>query len=157
MGAGSAHPHREFCAERRQSSGCRPGPIVADAPEGASAKAPSQVAAEAPPASHKGAPTVADTRRAATARATATATATAHGHFVQLGAFHSKEQAQTQWKQLAAKFPSELKSLKPDYVEGQSKHGALVRLRVPMSSVAAAKGLCGTLKKHAQSCVPLTV
>jgi hypothetical protein len=134
-----------------------PAPIVADAPEGASAKAPSQVAAEAPPAAHKGSPTVADTRRAATARATATAAATAHGHFVQLGAFHSKEQAQTQWKQLAAKFPSELKSLKPDYVEGQSKHGALVRLRVPMSSVAAAKGLCGTLKKHAQSCVPLTV
>jgi cell division protein FtsN len=103
---------------------------------------------------------VADTRRAATAHATVAdtrRTAATHGHFVQLGAFHSKEQAQNQWKHLAAKFPTELKSLKPDYVEGQSKHGALYRLRVPMSSVAAAKGLCGTLKKHAQSCVALTV
>jgi cell division septation protein DedD len=131
---------------------------AAEAPEGASAKAaPSLAAAEAAPAAHKGAATVADTRRAASARATRAAAPTAHGHFVQLGAFRSKQQAQNQWKHLAARFPTELKSLKPDYVEGQSKHGALYRLRVPMSSVAAAKGLCGTLKKHAQSCVALTV
>jgi cell division septation protein DedD len=87
----------------------------------------------------------------------ASATASAHGHFAQLGAFQSKAQAQTQWKQLEAKFPTELKSLKPDYVEGHTQHGAVVRLRVPMSSVAAAKGLCGTLKKHAQPCVAVTV
>jgi cell division septation protein DedD len=77
-------------------------------------------------------------------------------NFVQLGAFHSKERAQSQWKQLAAKFPAELKSLKPDYVQGPSKHGTVYRLRVPVSSVAAAKGLCGTLKKHSQLCVPVT-
>jgi len=135
-----------------------PAPAAADA---AVAPPVHASAAEAAPAPHKGAPTVADTRRAATAQATAhaaaaTAPAAAHGHFVQLGAFHSKEQAQTQWKRLAARFPAELKSLKPDYVSGPSKHGSVVRLRVPMSSVAAAKGLCGTLKKHAQSCVPVT-
>jgi cell division septation protein DedD len=82
--------------------------------------------------------------------------AAAPTNFVQLGAFHSKERAQSQWKQLAAKFPTELKSLKPDYVQGQSKHGTVYRLRVPVSSVAAAKGLCGTLKKHSQLCVPVT-
>jgi cell division septation protein DedD len=77
-------------------------------------------------------------------------------NFVQLGAFRSKERAQSEWKQLAAKFPTELKSLKPDYVQGQSKHGTVYRLRVPVSSVAAAKGLCGALKKHSQLCVPVT-
>jgi cell division septation protein DedD len=92
----------------------------------------------------------------AAVKAAPAASALVHGNFVQLGAFRSKERAQTQWKQLAAKFPTELKSLKPDYVEGSSKTGPIYRLRVPMSSVAAAKGLCGTLKKHAQWCVPVT-
>ncbi|HWW22134.1 MAG TPA: SPOR domain-containing protein [Steroidobacteraceae bacterium] len=79
-----------------------------------------------------------------------------HANFVQLGAFSSKERAQSQWETLAARFPTELKSLKPDYVPGKSKHGTVYRLRVPVSSVAAAKGLCGTLKKHSQLCVPVT-
>jgi hypothetical protein len=74
-------------------------------------------------------------------------------HYVQLGAFSTKERAQSEWKQLSARFPSELKSLKPDYVAGSSKHGTVYRLRVPVSSVAAGKGLCGTLQKHSQKCV----
>jgi hypothetical protein len=81
---------------------------------------------------------------------------TVHSNFVQLGAFHSKQSAQSEWKQLAARFPTELKSLKPDYVQGKSKHGVVYRLRVPVSSVAAGKGLCGTLKKHQQLCVPVS-
>jgi cell division septation protein DedD len=87
---------------------------------------------------------------------TAKSGAAAHGNFVQLGAFSSKERAQSEWKTLAARFPTELKSLKPDYVQGTSKHGTVYRLRVPVSSVAAGKGLCGTLKKHSQLCVPVT-
>jgi cell division septation protein DedD len=83
------------------------------------------------------------------------ALASAHGPFVQLGAFSSKERAQSEWKQLSAKFPSELKALKPSYVEGSSKAGPVYRLRVPVSSVTAAKGLCDSLKKHAQRCVPV--
>jgi cell division septation protein DedD len=78
------------------------------------------------------------------------------GEFVQLGAFSTKARAQSEWKQISTRFPSEFKSLKPDYVEGTSKHGTVYRLRVPVSSVAAAKGLCGTLKKHSQQCVPVT-
>jgi cell division septation protein DedD len=82
--------------------------------------------------------------------------ATSHGNYVQLGAFKTKERAQSEWKTLSARFPSELKALKPDYVEGPSKHGTVYRLRVAVSSVAAAKGLCDQLKKHAQLCVPVT-
>jgi cell division septation protein DedD len=77
-------------------------------------------------------------------------------HYVQLGAFSTKARAQSEWKQVSTRFPNEFKSLKPDYVEGTSKHGTVYRLRVPVSSVAAAKGLCGTLKKHSQLCVPVT-
>jgi cell division septation protein DedD len=92
----------------------------------------------------------------ASAKPAAKSGASAHGNFVQLGAFSSRERAQSEWKTLAARFPTELKSLKPDYVQGTSKHGTVFRLRVPVSSVAAAKGLCGTLKKHSQLCVPVT-
>jgi cell division septation protein DedD len=84
------------------------------------------------------------------------AKAAAPGNFVQLGAFSSKQRAQSEWKLLAARFPSELKSLKPAYVRGKSKNGTVYRLRVPVASVDAAKGLCGALKKHQQLCVPGT-
>jgi len=80
----------------------------------------------------------------------------AHGNFVQLGAFSSRARAQSEWKQLAAKFPSELKTLKPDYVEGTAKGGHVYKLRVPVSSVAAARDLCGALKKHSQRCLAVT-
>jgi hypothetical protein len=82
--------------------------------------------------------------------------AATHGNFVQLGAFSTRARAQSEWKQVSARFPDEFKSLKPDYVAGKSKSGTVYRLRVPVSSVAAAKGLCGALKKHAQICVPVT-
>ena len=79
-----------------------------------------------------------------------------HGHFVQLGAFHSKARAESEWKKLSSRYPSELKSLKPHYVAGKSKSGPVYRLRVGMSSEADARGLCATLKKHSQVCVPVT-
>jgi cell division septation protein DedD len=79
-----------------------------------------------------------------------------HGHFVQLGAFHSKARAESEWKKLSSRYPSELKLLKPHYVEGKSKSGPVYKLRVGMSSDADARGLCATLKKHSQVCVPVT-
>jgi len=88
---------------------------------------------------------------------TASAATAAHGNFVQLGAFKSKQRAQSEWKQLSAKFPSELKTLKPAYVEGSSKAGPVFRLRVPVSSLSAAKGLCDSLKKHSARCVAVAV
>jgi hypothetical protein len=99
---------------------------------------------------HVSAPTIATA--APTPKPTPTP-ATAHGSYVQLGAFRTKERAQTEWKTLSAKFPGELKSLKPDYVQSSSAQGTVYRLRVPMSSVATAKGLCEELKKHSQLCI----
>jgi hypothetical protein len=114
---------------------------TAPAPSSAKAPAPKPVPAGAPP-KHVAATKVASA-------------APSHSNYVQLGAFRTKARAQSEWQSLSAKFPAELKSLKPDYVEGQSKHGTVYRLRVPVSSVTAAKGLCGQLKKHAQLCVPV--
>jgi cell division septation protein DedD len=78
------------------------------------------------------------------------------GHFVQLGAFHSKASAEVAWKKLSAKYPSELKSLKPHFIAAKSKSGSVTKLRVGVSSASDAKGLCATLKKHSQVCVPVT-
>lgn len=79
-----------------------------------------------------------------------------HDHFVQLGAFHSKARAQSEWKLLSAKYPSELKSLKPHVVAGKSKSGPVYKLRVSVHSATDARGLCAKLKKHSQVCVPVT-
>jgi cell division septation protein DedD len=79
-----------------------------------------------------------------------------HGHFVQLGAFHSKARAESEWKLLSAKYPSELKSLKPHYVPGKYKSGPVYKLRVSVPSATEATGLCAKLKKHSQVCVPVT-
>jgi cell division septation protein DedD len=84
------------------------------------------------------------------------ASASERGHFVQLGAFHSKERAESEWKKLSARYPSEFKSLTPHYVAGKSKSGPVYKLRVGMSSASDARGLCATLKKHSQVCVPVT-
>lgn len=104
----------------------------------------------------KSAATTSATRSASLATSHAPTTHVAsggHGHVVQLGAFSSRERAQSEWKTLAAKFPTQLKSLKPDYQPVKSKTGMVYRLRVPVASAEAASGLCGTLKKHAQTCV----
>jgi outer membrane murein-binding lipoprotein Lpp len=79
-----------------------------------------------------------------------------HGHFVQLGAYHSKARAESEWKILAAKYPSELKSLKPHFVPGKSRNGPVYKLRVSVPSATDATGLCARLKKHSQVCVPVT-
>lgn len=79
-----------------------------------------------------------------------------HGHFAQLGAFRTKARAEAEWKALSAKYPSELKSLKPHYIEIKSKGATVYKLRVEMSSVSEARGLCAKLKKHSQVCVPVT-
>ena len=96
------------------------------------------------------------TGRTAAGASSKVASASEHGHFVQLGAFHSKARAESEWKKLSSRYPSELKSLKPHYVEGKSKSGPVYKLRVGMSSEGDARGLCATLKKHSQVCVPVT-
>lgn len=82
--------------------------------------------------------------------------ASAGGHLVQLGAFHTKERAQTEWKQLVARYPSQLKTLTPRFVAGHSKGGTVYRLQVRVATANGAKGLCSSLKRHSQVCVPVT-
>lgn len=84
------------------------------------------------------------------------ASATARDHFVQLGAFQSKARAESQWKLLSAKYPKQLQALTPRYLAGKSKHGSIYRLQVGVPSATSAKGLCASLKKHSQACVPVS-
>jgi hypothetical protein len=133
-------------AVRATSPPAAASPAVVDVPRNAAV--PTRVAES----KHLPAPKVAS----AAPTVTPPLSATTHGSYVQLGAFSSRERAQAEWKTLSAKFPAELKSLKPDYVQGSSGQGTVYRLRVPMSSVATAKGLCEELKKRSQLCIAAT-
>jgi cell division septation protein DedD len=120
-------------------------PISASGPAVAAKPATSTPAASAAP---KSAP-------APGAPGSSVASSGEHGHFVQLGAFHSKARAESEWKKLSARYPSEFKSLRPHYVAAKSKGVEVYKLRARVSSLADARGLCATLKKHAQVCVPV--
>jgi hypothetical protein len=115
-------------------------------------------AVSAPPvAAEKPASTKGAAMRHAGAQGASTKLASAKGaHFVQLGAYHSKARAESEWKLLAAKYPSELKSLKPHFVPGKYKSGPVYKLRVSVPSASDATDLCTRLKKHSQACVPVT-
>jgi SPOR domain len=84
------------------------------------------------------------------------AMAAANAQYVQLGAFSSQAHAQWQWKRLSAKFSKELGALTPRYAAGKSGARGVVRLQVAVGSHAQAAALCGKLKAHGQSCVPVT-
>jgi len=154
------HPDSKWAQEARirvenfAQSGASGGKVAsanAAAPAGAATTA--SQAATAAPAGENAAPGAA--KRHAGAAGTQVASAK-RGHFVQLGAYHSKARAESEWKLLAAKYPSELKSLQPNYVAGKSKSGPVYKLRVSVPSATDATGLCAKLKKHSQVCVPVT-
>jgi cell division septation protein DedD len=128
------------------------GPLPAAKP----ATAPPAAAAAAKPAPVKSAATRPASAPRANAASTKLASATEHGHFAQLGAFRSKARAESEWNKLSAKYPAELKSLKPHFVAVKSKSETVYKLRVAMPSTSAARGLCATLRKHSQVCVPVT-
>ncbi len=71
---------------------------------------------------------------------------------LQLGAFRSRARAESEWRQLKARF-STLKSLTPHYVVARSRGSRVYRLQVRLSSARAASGLCATLKRHARPCM----
>jgi cell division septation protein DedD len=116
---------------------------------------PASASMAAKPASGRAAANAA-AKPAAAGGSSKVASVSERGHFVQLGAFHSKARAESEWKKLSSKYPTELQSLKPHYVAGKSKSGPVYKLRVGMSSASDARGLCATLKKHFQVCVPVT-
>jgi hypothetical protein len=77
-------------------------------------------------------------------------------HYVQLGAFRSKARAQQEWKLLSGRYPTQLKSMKPRYVQATSRHGPVYRLQVAVDSSSGARDLCARLKKHARLCLPVS-
>jgi hypothetical protein len=141
------------------------GPVSPPAVVSAPPTAAPQVAAAAPTHTEKAAssksgsaqaPARAASAKSAAKRPTRPAKVASAGgsHYVQLGAFSSKERAQSQWKQLQAKF-SQLSALKPRYLASTSRSKPVYRLQVALPSSDKARELCSSLKKRSQACVPV--
>jgi SPOR domain len=80
---------------------------------------------------------------------------TAHTHtpLAQLGAYTSRTHAETAWKHLQEKYPTDLKALKVRYVAAKSSTKTLWRLQVELPTHKAVKALCASLARHGQKCV----
>ncbi len=151
--AGAADKPPALAADNSAESPAEPGTEPAVVPSKKTVKPAATTSAMRAPPRHD-----ADAHASASASPKASANnaaghASSHAHVVQLGAYSTRERAQSEWKTLAAKYPAQLKSLKPDYEPVKSKSGTVYRLRVPVASAEAATGLCGALKKHSQTCV----
>ena len=150
--------------ENFAQSGATSGKVAgatAASPNAAAPAGPATTASQATTAPPGGAEKPASARGADKSHGGAAGTKVAsaehgHEHFVQLGAYHTKARAESEWKTLSAKYPSELKSLKPHFVAAKSKTGPVYKLRVAVPSATDATGLCARLKKHSQVCVPVT-
>jgi hypothetical protein len=81
--------------------------------------------------------------------------ATTHRHsaLAQLGAYTSRAHAETAWKHLQAKYPTDLKALKVRFVAAKSNAKTLWRLQVELPTHKAVKSLCASLARHGQKCV----
>lgn len=75
------------------------------------------------------------------------------GYGAQLGAFSSRDKAETAWSRLQGQFEAELAGAKHQIVAGQSDAGEVYRLRVPQSGESAARKLCERLKARNEVCV----
>jgi hypothetical protein len=76
-----------------------------------------------------------------------------HTPLAQLGAYTSRTRAETAWKHLQDKYPSDLKALKVRYVEAKSSTKTLWRLQVELPTRKAVKSLCASLSHHGQKCI----
>jgi hypothetical protein len=142
----TAHPDSKWAQEARIR--------IENFAQGAASGSAKPAVAAGPPSVVSPAPAV-SARRGAAAKATVVASA-GTGRYVQLGAFSTQARAESAWKKISVKFPKELGALKPRYLPGQSHAHAIVRLQVGVASRAVAQDVCGKLKKHAQSCVPVS-
>jgi hypothetical protein len=155
----AAHADSKWAQEARvrienfQQSKMPPGaPPVADAsanPPGAGAPPP-PAALQPTTAAPKAAKPVAKSKTAATK---SSPSAHAHTPLAQLGAYTSKAHAETAWKHLQDKYPTELKSLKVRYESAKSSTKTLWRLQVELPTHKAVKSLCATLSRHGQKCI----
>jgi hypothetical protein len=129
-------------------------PIAASASEATPAR-PAAIGGSARPA-----PTATPAAKHAPAAATpapaakAAASAGAPGQFgVQLGAYHSKDAALKNWKQLQVKFGSDLHGLFAHAVPVKQGSDQLFRLQAPVGEESRARGICASLAKQSQPCV----
>lgn len=141
----SAHPQAKSAQEARirienfglsgAAAGTASGPAAPSA-VGSPAAATAPAAAPHPPAAEPA------------------ASGTGTGYGVQLGAYSTQAQAQSQWKRVAALYKKELRGAVSDIERGKSSSGRHVyRLKAKVESEARARALCAQLKKHAQPCV----
>ena len=81
--------------------------------------------------------------------------ASTHSHtpLAQLGAYTSRTRAETAWKHLQDKYPSDLKALKARFVAAKSSTKTLWRLQVELPTRKAVKSLCASLSHHGQKCI----
>jgi cell division septation protein DedD len=77
------------------------------------------------------------------------------GYAIQLGAFGTAGSANREWRQLKARFGSQLAQLSPQIVRGGSSLGQLYRLQARTGSEAQARSICNALKAQSQPCVPV--
>jgi cell division septation protein DedD len=106
------------------------------------------------PSTHTSAPPVAST---ATQPATAAVSGglTFGGYGIQLGAFRTEDSANSEWRQLATRFGSQLRGLTPHVMPADTPSGPLFRLQASVGEEARARALCAELKKQQQVCVPV--
>jgi len=76
-----------------------------------------------------------------------------HTPLAQLGAYTSRAHAETAWKHLQEKYPTDLKALKVRYVAAKTSTKTLWRLQVELPTHKAVKSLCASLAHHGQKCV----
>jgi cell division septation protein DedD len=72
---------------------------------------------------------------------------------IQLGAFHSQDAALKNWKQLQAKYDSDLHGLFAHAVPLKQTSGGLFRLQAPVGEETRARAICASLAKQSQPCV----
>jgi hypothetical protein len=90
---------------------------------------------------------------AAKAKPEAKSATTSHTPLAQLGAYTSRTRAETAWKHLQEKYPTDLKALKVRYVAAKTGTKTLWRLQVELPPHTAVKSLCASLAHHGQKCV----
>lgn len=110
---------------------------------------------EPPPAPAKPAPAPSRPAVAKPVAAKPTAATKSAAYYAQLGAFGNRASAESEWKRLVGRFPSQLKSLQPRYNAGKSQSKTVYRLQVGVNSEQRARDLCAQLKKQSQACVPV--
>jgi len=94
-------------------------------------------------------------KAAAKPKAAPKSTASTHTHtpLAQLGAYTSRTRAETAWKHLQEKYPTDLKALKVRYTAAKTSTKTLWRLQVELPTRKAVKSLCASLSHHGQKCI----